>query len=197
MKVRCIENMFLEKLLTKNKIYNVEKELEEHFTIESDNSTIINASKHMFEIVEEKEGDDMKTYKTWEVLKMIEENKTLEFKNKRGEIIKYKNYCVRILKDNKNLEFYGFDIEDEWILIKQPVTFEEVLSLNKRCKVEHELINDEINICCNEKVIKDSCKFLISGRYLELNYLMLALSWIFSNEGIRKIIEEGKWYLED
>ena len=127
-------------------------------------------------------------YKIYEVLKLIEEDTTLEFQNEHGEIMKYKNGCVRCFKSNKNLELYGFSIADKWELIKQPVTFEEVLNSNKRCKVKHDLIKERFNV--------DGCSSYETS-YETLDVLISFLSNSLDDKDLKEVIKNGKWYLED
>lgn len=178
MKVKCMDNNYGKLPLTINKIYSVESCTKSYYYIKNDEGNASNYSKERFEIIEEKESDDMGKYKIYEALKMLEENKNLKFKNKHNEIMEYKQNCVRIFKDNKNIEFYGFVLEDEWELIKQPVTFEEVLNSDKRCKVEHELLDDE-----NEYETFDNLMYFLSNSLFE--------------KELKEIIKNGKWYLED
>ena len=85
----------------------------------------------------------MKTYKTWEVVKMLTENPKLMFKNERhGGILEYSKSGQEelvLLKDEEQKDFLitsllkpviksaNGNINDEWTLIQQPVTFMEAI----------------------------------------------------------------------
>lgn len=92
------------------------------------------------------------------------------------------------------IEMMTLDFE----FIQQPVTFEEVLNSDKKCRVEHEILNKKTK---NKDEISDKSAnyFLIeykNNRYLNMNNLLELFIWILSDSEIRKIIKEGKWYLE-
>lgn len=129
----------------------------------------------------------MEIYKTWEVIKMLTENKELIFKSISC------GTCLSIIHTNfissKNKEHARMDIDinDRWTLIEQSVIFDEVLKNNKKCRVEHELIN--------------KCNFIggeLEGlkEFNELDCIMCILSCRLDSESLKTIIREGKWYLE-
>lgn len=92
------------------------------------------------------------------------------------------------------IEIMTLDFE----LIQQPVTFEEVLNSDKKCRVEHKELNKVIEKT-NELNDSSANEFLIGfkkGEYLNFNNLLELFIWIFSNYKIKQIIKEGKWYLE-
>ncbi|WBK39644.1 hypothetical protein CB452P1_000060 [Clostridium phage CB452P1] len=92
------------------------------------------------------------------------------------------------------IEMMTLDFE----FIQQPVTFEEVLNSDKKCRIEHEELNKVIEKT-NELNDSSTNEFLISfkkGEYLNFNNLLELFIWILSDSKIRKIIKEGKWYLE-
>jgi hypothetical protein len=131
----------------------------------------------------------MKKYKTWEVIKMISENKGLEFENKNKMIvIGGTSLNMLTLVNSKYLSQSldrNIDLDDEWELVKKPVSFEEVLNSKKRCKVEHEILN--------QKEITSLSDFMTFDMYM----LNLCDIYPLSSEMLKTIIREGKWYLED
>ncbi|WP_346884350.1 hypothetical protein [Clostridium sp. UBA4395] len=143
----------------------------------------------------------MKKYKLWEVVKMMAENKDLEFTNGSSTIglcnygfleMKETRYYKRTLDEN-------IDIDSEWELVQKPVTFNEVLNSGRKCRVEHELMDalTEDECCTSEALIKSINKDICEGKYLLFGSLFLVLSWRFATYEVKRIIKEGKWYLED
>ncbi|GEM_PF-2770567 len=128
----------------------------------------------------------MKKYKLWEVIKMLQGDNTLEFTNGQtvigscdmGYLEVKETFYVKTLDENIKLS-------DEWELVQQPVTFEKVLKSSGRCRVEHELLNEyEITSLSD---------------FMEFDFYMLNLCDCasLSSDEIKKILKEGKWYLED
>lgn len=85
----------------------------------------------------------MKRYKLWEVIKMMSENKSLNFTNGRNTIgadnmsylkVKESEYSKLSLDENLKVD------SEEWQLVQQPVTFMEVMKSNCKCMVKHELL---------------------------------------------------------
>lgn len=139
----------------------------------------------------------MKKYKTWEVIKMLEFDNLLEFKC-GGGVINYKNRVIE-WEDNEPLIFNDVTQTYKWELVKRAVTFEEVLNSGRKCRVEHELMDalTEDECCTSEALIKSINKDICEGKYLLFGSLFLVLSWRFVTDEVKKIIKEGKWYLED
>ena len=85
----------------------------------------------------------MKTYATWEVIKMLTENRKLEFKT----VGRNSNYSVEI--DSEGIVFNSTKelmhitnkfLENEWVLVPQPVTFMEAtkaFNIGKNVRVEY------------------------------------------------------------
>ncbi|ASN68328.1 hypothetical protein 10S11_66 [uncultured Caudovirales phage] len=133
----------------------------------------------------------MKTYKTWEVIKMITEDKNKKFEATYGtdKLLIYANddgffkmqmnnvACTHQLDGN-------LQIRGEWTLIKQPVSFMEAIkafSQGKtiKCRVPFTLVDDLI-------VYKPSKGVLFTE--------------LFDNGGAaitQTEILEGKWYIEE
>ncbi|WP_035790238.1 hypothetical protein [Clostridium beijerinckii] len=70
--------------------------------------------------------------------------------------------------------------------IQQPVNFMEVVNSDKKCKVEHKLM-----ICHF-----DEYEFDLKV-YRFLSDIMQTLGHIHTSMELRKIIKEGKWYVEE
>ncbi|UVX34182.1 MAG: hypothetical protein [Bacteriophage sp.] len=138
--------------------------------------------------------------KIWEILK--EENVGKEVKCSTGKeycIDKNCNYKIGIFKNGISIDLDSTEIMTlDFEFIQQPVTFEEVLNSDKKCRIEHEELNKVIEKT-NELNDSSTNEFLISfkkGEYLNFNNLLELFIWILSDSKIRKIIKEGKWYLE-
>jgi hypothetical protein len=65
-------------------------------------------------------------------------------------------------------------------VIQKPVTFEEVLNSDKKFRVEHY----KTNVL---PIFKD---------FIEIDSFLFYISQYFVSEDIKKVIKEGKWYLE-
>ena len=126
----------------------------------------------------------MKTYKTWEVIKMITENPKLKFRT----------YCSDVFKDeNGYIVFENIDCIDgfdgnfkgneEWILVQEPVSFMEAVQSGKKIKVEHEAIKHFELKCTSE--------------YLTLFVVVEELAKNLDSISLREIITEGKFYIEE
>lgn len=156
-------------------------------------------SKSLFKVVTEAE-EKLTKYKTSEVIKMLEDNNNLVFKSIgyiNETILKF-NGCIRFYdSNNKNVQRHGIS-NCMWELVQESVTFQEVLNSNKLCRVEHELINEPLkeNCYCGEKLISEEYDKFKRGKYIEFGLLFMVLSWILSDEDLKEVIKNGKWYLE-
>lgn len=124
---------------------------------------------------------DLKTYKTWEVIKMITENKKLKFKNYLGEEMRYDCNRIRFFRNGKNERFYGIKGNEEWILVQKPVDFMTAVKSGKKIKVEHQLTK-----CLS-----------ISEDYCNVHNVFDVLGNILNDINIREVIAEGKFYIEE
>lgn len=130
----------------------------------------------------------MKTYKTWEVIKMITENPNLKFKNKNSDtrytkIIKCsKNGYIAMDNTSRNNQIIGnIMFNEEWMLIQEPVSFIEAIESGKKIKVEHELT-------------KCLC---ISEDYYSVHNILYILGSVLKDINIRAVLREGKFYIEE
>lgn len=79
----------------------------------------------------------MKTYKTWEAIKMLTENPTLKFINKCDNIIGVNRvgFIVLFRNDNSvNTDLFRKNVDTDWALVQEPVTFMEAINSGKRIK---------------------------------------------------------------
>ena len=74
------------------------------------------------------------------------------------------------------------NIHDEWEEIGEPATFMEAVKSGKKLKVKHNSIIKTDNL---------------DNEYSQLKDIMKNLCKIFTNEGVKKILEDGTWYIED
>lgn len=140
--------------------------------------------------------------KIWEILKeenlgkTVKDNKEREY---RIAISISKKTLLFPIKSSICAEFEQAEIMTlDFEFTQQSVTFEEVLNSNKRCRVEHEMLNKEIEKI-NELSNESANYFLIefkNGKYLKFKYLLELFIWIFPNWKIKQIFNEAKWYLE-
>ena len=68
---------------------------------------------------------------------------------------------------------------------QKPVNFMEVVNSDKKCKVEHELIDE----------LKDYDKSIDYSKFYDFDFLISYLSNDFYGDKLRLIIKEGRWYL--
>ena len=185
MKVKCIDNHNWEKELTINKIYDVFYKNNFEYKITNDLKEECLYLKERFQTIEEKESDNM-TYKIYEVLKMIEKDKSLVFTDniydvfydKEYEVVRFKNKA----KETLNLKGIGFS--QVFYLVEKSVTFEEVLNSNKLCKVKHDLIKKRFDT-------SDSTTYEL------FDEIIAFLSNNLNDKELKEVIKNGKWYLED
>ncbi len=115
----------------------------------------------------------------------IRDNTKLIAVNTQGGV-KFKEYSD-VEKASKTL------INAKFIPIQQLVSFMEVVNSNKKCRVEHKYV-EEI------RAVTDLQDFYINefrnNDCIPLNYLMHILCYHTSQEDLKEIIKEGKWYLE-
>ena len=102
-------------------------------------------------------------------------------------------------KDNKTLnwnsEKYGYGqvritdgvVNLKFIPTQKLVTFDEVLKSSKRCRVEHELVNK----------ITGYNEYSFFNSYTTFDNYIFNLAQELNSEELKKVITEGKWYLEE
>lgn len=131
----------------------------------------------------------MKKYKGWEIAKLISEGK-LEGK-KLMLLIEGEEYNHHY-RVNRNILMDGTrevgssiltDTKMEYTLCQEPISFMDCVSSNGNVRVDHELTNElfkHIHIPMNLS-----------------NVLFQITNHLESNEDLKKVILEGKWYLEE
>ena len=126
----------------------------------------------------------MKTYKTWEVIKMLTENPKLRFEmldkklcTQTISIDKCKNLIARC-KGCNGKENCNLSTDDKWVLAQQQVSFIEAIESCKPIRVEHEY-------------------FCMHGNYAYTNHLLMKIGDILLPDQIKEVIRDGKWYIKE
>jgi hypothetical protein len=147
----------------------------------------------------------MKEYSLQEVL----DTERVDFKTKSGTIVyaeKGQLYIkLKIIMDEVK---WICPLTKEWLetkfmKVQEPVNFMEVVSSNKKCKVEHELITDIINSDITLREFDGDTleyKWFVEYKdkgYLQLNLLMSVIMGFLNVRDFKTVIEEGKWYLSE
>jgi hypothetical protein len=151
----------------------------------------------------------MKKFRTIDLLNSIYNGKDFacEFKNvKSGEIIYQgtsKEDRLHFFRTNYTNEFYSAKIhypveleawlKEEWVEVKKPVSFMEVLKSTKAVRVEHEFITNLAPSQSDEWFFKD----LLDGNFFDIDNLIYYISEYADAEPLRDILLNGKWYIEE
>lgn len=137
--------------------------------------------------------------KTWEVIKELTENKykkfkTLDYYGKEmiafnAETLSYHGISSDDIIATKDfdgtvepLTLNDFIKDREWQEIKEAVSFIEAIESGKPIRVEHFLINNEIDY--------------ITKKYNPLADVLSELTDYHFSSTVRQILLEGKWYIE-
>lgn len=139
--------------------------------------------------------------KIWEILKEENVGKEVIGSNKIQYRIVLGGHDDVLLFRQKSISCESFSQIEimtlDFEFIQQPVTFEEVLNSDKKCRVEHKLIKRLIRTCdSTEEMIIKNVFDLIDEKWLYLHDLLSALSWKLDNKELKDVIKNGKWYLE-
>lgn len=132
-------------------------------------------------------NDDMKNFR--EVIRDIKE----------GEVWENENFAISIDYDGdiaidkrngiiNNAGGIWIGSGREFKLKQQPVTFEEVLNSDKRCRVEHNMFDLE-ELMTEEMIISES-------NYFDVDEILYAITNKFYTNDTKRILKECKWYLE-
>lgn len=100
----------------------------------------------------------------------------------------------------KCIPFNELWLTTEFIKILQPVSFMDVVNSNKKCKVEYGLVTTMLiskDITFDKYFIDESFSAMQRDEYIYFDRVVLVLSKYLGAEFLRKVIKEGKWYLED
>lgn len=107
----------------------------------------------------------MKTYKTWEAIKMIEENRELKFEDKNRRILASENDGSLVCRyvGTRSL----IDLLQSWTLVQKPVTYMEAINSNKLIKADqwdgyHQI--DWVLRQCGHEIPSDAL-ILINGKW--------------------------------
>lgn len=112
--------------------------------------------------------------KTWEMIEELAKNPDKSFK-RLSDGLEVRNTHGRFNWESGHA-FLG--VEDEWDEAKEPITFIEAVRSKKEIKVEHYLI-----IGC------------ILDHYMPLSTFLYELSCCYTNDQVRDIILNGKYYI--
>jgi len=133
----------------------------------------------------------MKTYKTWEVIKMLSENPKLKFRlviQKVGIDLKDtflqsagNGYLTIIEREVEKTAEGNIGLDDEWTLIQEPVPFMEAIKA----------LNEGKGVYCK---IDSGKLYYKSGTSLNGYYAVLDE---FGGPISTKEILKGKWYIEE
>ena len=121
--------------------------------------------------------------KTWEMIKELTENPEKKFKEKSfGQVEMFKGYLVQ--SSNMDIIVINKDIlEKEWEEVKEPVSFIDVLRSGKKVMIKHQDIDGELSY--------------MSETYNDIDDVMYNISNYFTAEGVREILLNGEWYIEN
>jgi hypothetical protein len=167
-------------------IYKVVEEISYYYEISikinDEHDVYVFVSKDNYEIIEE--DNKMKEYSLQEI---FNEEEGMEFLRASGGCTKY------IIKDG---ELFCTDYNKEYTIkpvlnkrimnlkfkkVQSPVSFMDVINSTKKCRIEHELVNNDE----------------YSQNYHELYDLMYVMSEWYTSDELKTVIKEGKWYLEE
>ena len=131
--------------------------------------------------------------KTWEMLKMLEENSGLVFQGESGDWLKLGNDGKVLMDYNNGWEEYCYlDIDDKWEIIPQGVSINEALHLLKNGgKVKFEVDDDGY-------VLFSTIQYNTNYRYIE--FLDGNIEKFSVNEKYMLFTEaliSGTWYKAD
>ena len=118
--------------------------------------------------------------KTWEMIKELSKNPKKKFKRKTDGL-EIRNMCGRF---NWEPGYTFLGVNDEWEEIKEPVDFMTAIKSGKKIRVEHEFVDGALE--------------RLSTEYHYLDEILYVLGiYINSDDDIRNIALNGKWYIED
>jgi hypothetical protein len=132
-----------------------------------------------------------------EVILSIKKDQEYECEN---FIIKCLDNGTIEIKDRNTSDVFGFLKDDEFIKVEKPVSFDDVLNSDKKCRVEHELIKEIFEDTygyTGDYYITQSLNHFKNGEYLKLEDILLIIGRFTCNEEVKDIINNGKWFLEE
>ena len=123
--------------------------------------------------------------KTWEMIKELRENPNKKFISQKGTeyemLAQIKHGCLYIKDTLRRLT--SISLDREWEEVKEPVDFMDALRSGKKVMIKHQDIDGGLNY--------------MSETYNEIDDVMYNISNYFTAEGVREILLNGKWYIED
>lgn len=125
----------------------------------------------------------MKEYSLQEVISIIENGEEYRSDSPLWEIksIKKVNGNINFIYNGTKNDSVGVNANQRFIKVEQPVSFMDVVNSNKKCRVEHDFLKD--SVWYND--------------YKEFEDMLYDLGKCYASVDIKKVILEGKWYLED
>lgn len=140
--------------------------------------------------------DKVKELTFKEVIANIKEGETYT----DGKTKIYCGYGSIQIEETENTPIIGYSFSSlykKFIKKQQPVTFQDILNSDNKCRVEHKLIEIPDEITCEDELIISDFISLQHREYLPLHSLLGVLPWILDNKDFKKVIKEGEWYLEE
>lgn len=145
----------------------------------------------------------MREYTDSEVIKLLQNNPKLKFKDETGGIASFSKDTEIFIYEKVGLFIpLVFSTKKcKWTLIEQPRNFfgiaDEKLSL-KRVKVNHPYLKGEkitqAKLNMYEKVMRNK---IVNGEYLFFANLLEILSNLLNSEEVAEILKYGEWYVEE
>lgn len=124
----------------------------------------------------------MKTYKTWEVYKMLTENPNLKFKDQAGYYLVIEDDFFTLKDvDNYEVDYVANGINDIWTLVQEPLSFMEAVESGKKIKANHGLLKGSV----------------LSSCYNPINVFMSRVANLYNKEDVKKILTESEFYIEE
>ena len=140
--------------------------------------------------------------KIWEILKEENIGKIYRYNGKNYEVYEANaGLNLRVqgsMCDTLDINVYNFmnmDFEE----MGEKVCFYEVLHRSNDCKVIHHYIEEYKGeeCACDDFLVVKYWNKIINDEYLSLDELLLGLSWMFDENELKEIINNGEWYLKN
>ncbi|WP_243187077.1 hypothetical protein [Clostridium botulinum] len=132
---------------------------------------------------------------------MLAEDPKLKFEgkalNKLTKILSVNEHGIlKCLQNKMEISIFA---EEMWTLVEEPVSLMEMLNSDGKCRVEHELIDKNLQdeISTTDEITLKDYENLKANKYMPLHNLMSVLPWILNSQNFKEVIKNGKWYLEE